>query len=231
LGWIGGKLWLVLRIAMGLALGAGLFDRVVMPWVVRHEIDSVVPSVAGRPREEAEEQLRAADLEIGSVQEVPHRSVVAGHVVAQEPPGGSRVREHRAVHLLISQGAPARQVPPLAGKTLRHARLELSQRGLLAGEVTVLQGSTRPEGEVVATRPAHGEMPDRSGRVDLLVSGRTRQELYLMPDVRRWEKEEAASLLRRLGVRVSVLDRFGWVGFQDPAPGEPVWSGSMVTLE
>jgi beta-lactam-binding protein with PASTA domain len=131
---------------------------------------------------------------------------------------------------MVSQGQPAHLIPPLAGKTLRHARLELTQRGLLPGEVTVLQGSTQPEGEVVATRPAPGAMPDRSGRVDLLVSGRTRQELYLMPDVRRWEKGEAASLLRRLGVRVSVLDPVGWVVIQDPAPGEPVWSGSVVTL-
>ena len=222
---------LVLRVALGLAIGALVFDRVVMPWIVRHGDDSVVPPLEGKTREEADKLLRGAALKLGGLQEVSHRSAAAGQIVAQEPPAGSLVRSGRAVYLMISNGVAAREVPDLAGKTLRHARLELSQRGLLPGEVTLLRGSRHPEGAVVATSPCPGEMPDRSGRVDLLIGGSGSAELYLMPDMHGWGKQEAASFLRRQGLRVSVAGLDDRVDSQIPAPGEPVWSGSTVALE
>jgi beta-lactam-binding protein with PASTA domain len=232
-GWrvVAKRMWLLVRIVLGLVLGAGLFDRVMMPWVVRHQDEAVVPSLLGKTREEAEGMLRDAGLVIGATQDVSHLTLGAGEIAAQEPAAGARVRNGRAIHLLISSGLPARQIPALTGKTLRHARLELSPRGLQPGQVTLLQGSRHPEGQIVATRPCRGSVPARGGRVDLLVGGRRGQEVYVMPDVRGWDRQRAAVFLRKLGLRVMGGDLPGRVGSQDPAAGEPVWSGARVLLD
>lgn len=229
--WVGKRVWLLLRICLGLVLGAVLLDRVVMPRVVHHGADTVVPSVIDRTREDAERLLRGSSLKLGTIQEAPHPEIVAGQVVSQEPPAGTNVRRGRDVHLLISEGTPIRTVPPLTGKTMRHARVELTQRGLLVGEVKMLKGSIYPAGEIVAVSPAAGEAPDRNGRVDLLVSDGPKRELFLMPDMRRLRRGEAAAHLRSLGIRVSTPDEEGRVVFQDPPPRDPIWTGSLVVLD
>lgn len=229
-GW-GRGIWLGLRIVAGLAIGAALLDRVVMPRVVGHGIDVIVPSVTDRPEELGIALLRDVGLDPGAVEGVADDLVPVGRIVSQDPSAGSRVRPGRRVHLLVSRGSPVREIPLLAGKSLRHARLELSRRGLAAGRVTRLATPVRPEGEVIASRPAAGRLPGADGRVDLLVAGPSPRPLYVMPDLRGERRQEAAARLREIGIRVSHWGSHDRVFRQDPGPGSPVRPGMTVLLD
>ncbi len=229
--WIARQLWGIICLGIGLFLGAGLLDRVVMPLVVRHGADTMVPAVVGRPSTDLDRLLQIAQLTPGRVQAVADREVPKGQIVAQDPPAGSRVRNGRAVKVLVSSGAPLRQVPDLIGNSIRHARLELAQRGLTAATVTYLESDQGREESVLATRPAAGSMPARHGRIDLLVAKKRARSLLVMPDFEGWDWHRVAGRLRRLGLRVSHWGVGERVTFQEPRPGEPISSGMRVHLE
>lgn len=221
------------QLAIGLIVGLFLFDRVVMPRVVRQGWDAMVPDLHGVPREEGETLLAAARLHAGQVLEVSDSETPAGRIISQDPPAGSRVRKGRLVHLLVSQGSPVREIPDLVGKTVRSARLDLAQEGLEPGAVLMLPSESVPEGEVIGTHPQRGAAPRRDGSVDLLVSGGQQRAIYLMPDYRGLEIVEAARRLRAAGIAVGTYEASVGrrVVAQEPGPGEPIASGQSAMLD
>jgi eukaryotic-like serine/threonine-protein kinase len=220
------------QLAIGLLIGVLLFDRIVMPRVVRQGWDTTVPDLRGATKENGEALLHAAKLRAGQVLEVADPEVAAGKIISQDPPAGSRVRKGRLVLVLLSQGTLVREIPDLAGKTLRSARLDLMQQGLKQGTVLVLPSESVPVGEVIGTHPQRGAMPHRDGSVDLLVSGGQHRTIYLMPDLRGIEMRDAAGRLRAAGIAVdsSSVGSQLYVSAQDPAPGEPVATGQRASL-
>ncbi len=220
------------QLAIGLLVGILLFDRIVMPRVVRQGWDASVPDLSGASKEEGETLLAAARLRTGQVLEVSDPEAPAGRIISQDPPAGSRVRRGRLVHLLVSQGSPVREIPDLVGKTVRSARLDLAQQGIQPGSVLVLPSESIPEGEVIGTHPQRGAAPQRDGSVDLLVSGGQQKTLYLMPDLRGIEMADAVGRLRAAGIAVESSEASigRYVSAQNPAPGEPIASGQGAVL-
>jgi eukaryotic-like serine/threonine-protein kinase len=220
------------QLVVGLLVGVLLFDRIVMPRVVRQGWDTTVPDLRGSERDAGETLLRQARLRTGQVLEVPDPDALAGKIISQDPPAGARVRRGRLVHLLVSQGAPIHQVPDLVGKTVRAARLDLVQNGMQQGAILVLPSDAVPEGDVIGTHPQRGAAPHRDGSVDLLVSGGEQRLLYLMPDLRGMESEDAAARLRAVGIQVDPSSEAAgrFVSAQTPEPGEPIASGQFVSL-
>ena len=154
------------QLAIGLIVGLFLFDRVVMPRVVRQGWDAMVPDLHGVSREEGETLLAAARLHAGQVLEVSDSETPAGRIISQDPPAGSRVRRGRLVHLLVSQGSPVREIPDLVGKTVRSARLDLAQEGLEPGAVldAALRVDPRRRGDRDASTAGRRAPPRRIGR-------------------------------------------------------------------
>ncbi len=220
--------WLLAALALlGIVIGLGLFDRVVMPLAVHHSADQKVPDLRGRAISDAEARLRAAQLEAGQTLEVHDDSRPAGTIVAQEPPAGAQVRSGRRVNLLVSAGPAVREIPDLTGKTARLASMELAQVGLSAGLTMIVPSSLLREGEIIGTRPARGESPVHGGKIDLLVSGGPPRGLYLMPDLRGVTLYEAARRLEAAGIHVSGERSENRVQVQDPPPGSPIaWGGA-----
>jgi serine/threonine-protein kinase len=225
------RVWWLARIAAGVLLGAGLFDRVIMPRVVGQGTDSVVPELTGQTVNEGRRRLERTGLVAGRVLEVSHPTVGAGRVVRQDPAPGAHVRRGRAIQLVVSRGTPEREVPDLTGLTVRHAGVELSQRGLQMGELVELPSAERADGEILGTRPAAGEEPSPSGKVDLLVSSGEARVLYQMPDLRGRDFREAEEMLRSVGIAVTTRPGTITIFRQAPAAGEPIWSGSTAHLE
>lgn len=220
------------QLAIGLAVGVVLFDRVVMPRVVRQGYDAVVPDVRGSTKEEGESLLAAAHLHRGQALEVTDLEAPIGRIISQDPPAGSRVRRGRLVHILVSQGSPVREIPDLVGKTVRSARLDLAQQGFQPGAILVLPSESIPEGEVIGTHPQQGRVPRRDNSVDLLVSGGQQKALYLMPDLRGVDRSDAAGRLREAGILVETSESLAGevVSSQSPLPGEPIASGQSAVL-
>jgi serine/threonine-protein kinase len=217
--------------ALGVVAGLALFDRVVMPLVVHPSADRRVPDLRNRTFADAEVRLRAARLELGRSLEVTDEVRPTGTIVAQEPPAGARVRSGRKVNLLVSSGPAVRQIPDLTGKTARLASIELSQVGLSAGVTMIVPSTLLREGEIIGTRPARGERPERGGKIDLLVSGGSPRGLYLMPDLRGVPFDEASRRLRAAGIFVSGERLGDRVLTQDPPPGSPIAWGDAARID
>lgn len=214
---------------VAVVLGGLVFDRVVMPIVVRHGQDTTVPPLRGRTRDESLRALRDLRLQAGQVLEVEEPSTPEGQVINQDPPPGARVRKGRRVHLIVSGGAGLRIVPGLEGQSMRAARIALSREGLEAGNTFTLPSDLIPAGDILGSRPAAGAEAPKDGKVDFLVSGGAQRMTYLMPDLRGMTASAAASLLRSVGIRV-VDESVGTILEQSPTPGAPIRTGDSATF-
>ena len=140
----------------------GSGDRVLRGRSVRVVLSSgpptvAVPSVVGRPRTDAEAELRRAGL-AAEVTEQPSDEVERGLVVSQQPDGGS-LRRGGTVRLVVSTGPDVLQVPDVRGLSVDAARRRLEDAGfkvrvrsLRIGTVIVQQpdpGTERKRGATV----------------------------------------------------------------------------------
>jgi eukaryotic-like serine/threonine-protein kinase len=223
--------WFVLaQLAIGIVFGVGVFDRVLMPIALRHGADAAVPNLRRDSKEDGEREIAKANLRLGNVMEVSDPDAPNGQIISQQPAPGAHVRKGRRVNIVLSAGPPVRLVPDLAGKTPRSATLALGQLELRTGATLSVPSATIPVGSIIGTHPAVGESPGRSGSVDLLISSGPDRALYVMPDLRGLDATDAASRLRGAGILVES-EGFGAVQRQDPAPGEPIWSGETARID
>ncbi len=141
---------------------------------------ATVPSVLGRPLEDAENMLAAVSLKVGKVQQQEsHRR--AGSVLGQDPNGDAQVVPGSAVDLVIATGRPATQqlkVPSVVGLTFKEAEAALGKSRLSVGKVQHLAlGKTDP-GKVYNQAPRSGSEATVGSTVDLYV------EMGLRPNMR-----------------------------------------------
>ncbi len=75
-------------------------------WIVSFESPVTVPDVTGMAQTAAESAITSANLSVGNITRQFSGTVPEGHVISQEPTGGSDVFIHSAVNLTISLGQP-----------------------------------------------------------------------------------------------------------------------------
>jgi len=219
-----------------------------------------VPAVVGRDRQDAVAAVKNAGL-VAAVFSVP-ASDPQGTVVAQDPAAGSKAPKGSRVRLNVSQGAPATSpapaatgatqattggattstpaskatMPNLVGQQQLAAQRKLQSLGLRVR--TVYVPSTKPQGSVVAQRPAAGATVARGARVRINVSnGPNPQPLVAVPDVTGEDEATATADLKAAGFAVQVFDQptsdpnqDGVVLDEDPAPGTRIPRGSQVAI-
>lgn len=222
-------IWVVLQLVVGLVIGVGIFDRVLMPLAVGRGDNETVPQLRGIALEEVRRRLEEEGLEIGEVTEVVDDDLPVGSVVAQDPVGGSNVQKGRRVRVLVSRGPSVRAVPDLVGQTVRSATIALAQQDLRSGSVLAVPAA-EPEGRVIGSRPPRGFSPEREGKVDLLVSAGPRRFVYLMPDLRGMRVGEARAMVQGTGLHLVLEGENDWIMMQDPPPGRPVRSGESIRV-
>ncbi|MCU1457723.1 MAG: penicillin-binding protein family [Actinomycetia bacterium] len=130
------------------------------------------PDVVGLRAEAAQEVLAAAGLKV-TVASRASRDYPPGFVVAQSPPGGSRIRRTNAVTISVANGPPASVVvPAVSGKYADEAAAAL-RAVALAPSVVVQRapaGTTVPAGRVWSSDPAAGTLLDAGSTVVVQVS-------------------------------------------------------------
>ncbi|MCL3777567.1 MULTISPECIES: Stk1 family PASTA domain-containing Ser/Thr kinase [unclassified Actinomyces] len=195
-----------------------------------------VPQVVGLVQEEAQ----AAVLAVGLVWAAPTRAysdtVASGCVISCEPDPGSSVRLGAAVTAVVSRGIEQKQVPDVVGRTREEATTAITEAGLAVGAVTQSFSDSVPEGQVVSTSPAAGEMVDHSSAVAVVIS-KGRQPATV-PGLAGLNEQEATTALESAGlalgeVTTSYHDTVeeGRVISSSPAAGaEDVYVGDSVAL-
>jgi beta-lactam-binding protein with PASTA domain/tRNA A-37 threonylcarbamoyl transferase component Bud32 len=192
-----------------------------------------VPSVEGRPQDQAVAALEGAGLG-ASVREDFSEDVEKGTVVEVDPAVGSEVRKGSDVAVVVSKGPERYDVPDVVGSTLAEATTRLEEVNLARGEVTEEYDEQVPEGQVLSTAPDVGSSQKPGTEVALVVS-RGRQPI----DVTDWtgkDATQAAKALSDLGLAVDATAQEnsdtvpkGRVISQDPQGGT-LYRGDTVTL-
>ncbi len=164
-----------------------------------------------------------------------HPAIEAGRVAEQDPRPGIVTRRRRNVKLWISSGPNAGEAPTLIGESETGARQRLTDNAFVLDTVSEIRSSRYPTNAVVAQDPP----PAGSGeQISLLINRGERGRTYVMPNLIGVDGEEAATILRARGFRVSVVGDHPYPGIapgvvidQAPSAGYQVTQADTISLE
>ncbi|MFD0397813.1 Stk1 family PASTA domain-containing Ser/Thr kinase [Kitasatospora sp. NPDC127121] len=215
-------IWAAALTALVLAVGGATYG-------LSEGLYGPVPGVLGKDRAEAQRILDKDGMH-GRFVEAFSESVPAGQVIATDPGVGARTRKSDTVTVTVSRGPKRIAVPDLTGKTADQAADALTAAQLTRGGVTGTYDDTVPEGVVISSSPAAGQLLRENTAVSLVVS----KGMVPVPDVTGMSKDDAAKALQAAGftMQTSGVNLFGTgkVSGQSPAAGERHPQHTAVTV-
>ena len=107
-----------------------------------------MPSVVGKKREEAEQQLKDLGLKVGIVEE-NNDKVEAGYVIKQEPVEGEEIAGKSTVKIYVSKGVKMVTVPNLIGKSLEEAEKLIKGAELTLEAVITETDTTKNDNTII----------------------------------------------------------------------------------
>ncbi len=188
-----------------------------------------VPSLTNMSLVEANEALSKAGLYLKIEGEDYDSAVASGKILRQDVPAGNKVKEKRAIKVVVSKGPRVYSVPPLVNETLGDAEGILVQKGLRIGKVMNVHSDSVEKGKVVAQSPEPDERLD--GPITLLVSLGPHELTYYCPDFLGKSLEEAKETAQKLGLLVEIKGTGDFVKAQKPKHGTLLKAGEKVYLE
>ncbi|OGW62251.1 MAG: hypothetical protein A2V83_02270 [Nitrospirae bacterium RBG_16_64_22] len=212
-----GALWLTLRVAT-------------------HADEAPAPDLIGRDVVSSLDRVRSARLNLKVTGEEYDSTQAKSHVVSQDPPPGTMLREGRTIGVVVSLGAQEVIVPDLAGQSLRQAELGLYKSGLKRGRVARVSYSGERD-TVLSQYPAARSIANRGTPIDLLINMGAAEVLIRVPDVGGHPQAQAEEELRKIGLAAAVKQQDGGPGAkkgvvleQNPKAGMPAAVGSAVEI-
>ena len=187
-------------------------------------------------RAEVRERSRGDGVPVPKVKVVDRsysESAPVGVIIAQDPPGGDRIRERGVLLVSVSRGSAYADVPPVSGLEGSAAYALLERRGFTPSRRYAPSTEIEPW-HAVQTEPAEGTKVKRPARVSLLVS--TGPPKRPVPSLDDLSAQDAANVLESAGFSPVVEERAdasvpeGTILGVTPAPGTRAPAGSDVTL-
>ncbi|GGS21936.1 Stk1 family PASTA domain-containing Ser/Thr kinase [Streptomyces griseoviridis] len=223
-----GPLAVVVAVLLALGVGAGV-------WYINSGQFTEVPPLLEKTEAQARDRLERAGLDVGEIRHAHSDTVERGAVISTDPDTGTRIRNHDAVSLTLSDGPATVKLDDLSGYRLDRARSVLDADGLEPGMVTEAFSEDVPEGFVVSTEPKAGTTVRAGSAVALTVS---KGRAVDVPDVTGDDLADARAELTGAGLKVKVAagrvtsDDYdaGQVARQSPGDGTRVAEGDTVTL-
>ncbi|TMQ68159.1 MAG: PASTA domain-containing protein [Candidatus Eisenbacteria bacterium] len=219
---------------LAFATGLVLFNSVVMPRLIHGVSEVHVPDLRNLTLEQAEHALRPLDLQVSRAGERFDPAVPRGFILSQDPPGGTTVRGHKRISVMVSMGEEFSSVPELFGESQRSAEGLLKSAGLRLGAITRAASDDVGEGLVAGSDPGPETVLPRDTPVSLLVSTGSGEESFVMPDLLGREIMGVRRQLDALGFRVVTpigAASIGTILSQNPAPGSRITSATVIQLQ
>lgn len=188
-----------------------------------------VPDLSGKSLVEVNELLSQKGLNLKIEGEDYDADVQAGHIIRQDLPFGSRVKEQRSIRVFVSKGPRVQSVPSVVGESLDKAEAILLQNGLKVAKVIRVHSTSAEKDRVIAQKPAPGEKI--AEKITLVVSSGPYEAIYYCPDFQGMIKQEAVQLAEKLGLKVSITGSGETAKSQKPKPGALVKTGDAVYLQ
>lgn len=187
-----------------------------------------------QPLEGVTNALTALGLTYRSVPE-PNALVAEGHVHRTSPGAGTLVFEGDLITIFYNPSAELVPIPTVRGLAVADAERILATSGFQTSIST--EESDLPEGTVVRTIPAEGELVRQDLTVEIIASS-GRAQVRIPRSVIGDPVEDARELLESEAFGLEVREEYrndptvpaGVVITTDPAPNELVGRGSTVTL-
>lgn len=217
-------------------LGLLLFNFVIMPRLVQHNVTVRVPHVIGLDVAAAKQACDQAGLQFLEDDRRHSEAVERGKVLTQVPTANTAVKRGRTVRVLVSLGNEIVSVPEVRGMTLRQATLQLENAQLEPGRLARIHSGSG--GQVVrATRPRGGTEVAVGDSIDLLVEMGNEIETFLMPNLTGQDLVDVRHLVESRGFRVGRVTYRGARGVypgtvlqQYPESGALVRKGDAIDL-
>jgi serine/threonine-protein kinase len=154
---------------LGTAVFISYFAREVYTSYFQVPDEVEVPKIVGREVTDANRILESVGLRL-NVQESRYTSKIPDRVImSQTPAAGRKVRQNREILAVVSLGPELVDVPDLRGKTLREARILLSNGKLKLGKVVYKKGDQGQPEQVLNQKPAAGDRVSKGQAVNLEV--------------------------------------------------------------
>lgn len=195
-----------------------------------------MPDVVGKKSSDAQLILRGRDLGM-TVEDRIYNPLPVDQVVRQSPPPNIRVKIGQYAHVVVSLGPQKVSIPPVGGRSIRMARIELLRGGMQVGEISSAYIPSFPADSVIQQDPPAGTTDVTSPHENVLVSLGPRPLAYPMPDLIGLSLGDAEAKLAVAGMRVSKLNLtpaastlHGYVLGETPSRGARVDSSSSIEL-
>lgn len=183
-----------------------LLDRIIMPQLVRHNQQIVVPDIIEMTVAEAESTLADRGLQLVETGQEYDPFIPPGMVLSQQPDGGSLVKgKGRTIAVIISRGGEKVTVPNLQGVSLRQARLLLERVNLGLGEISWMYTEDFPADVVISSAPGYKAEVFQGEVIDLLVSQGPVPPTAVVPDFTGYSLEGAILLAQDNGLRIGTI--------------------------
>lgn len=225
--------------ALAFFTALGLSAYLTMWFIVRGQPEVLVPDLIGQDAVGALKTLSDLGLNLKVRGFEYSGQAPENHVIAQDPPAGTRVKPKREIKVVLSKGGATVSLPDVRGLPLEQARSMLEHSRLTLGLVSYTYGFGPEQGRdhVLAQVPDPMVSVSTGAKVDLLLSLGPRPVYLVMPDLTGQPYSLALEDLEQAGLELGSLKtevRPGWpaeaVVTQEPAPGRRVAKGSLVTL-
>lgn len=187
-----------------------------------------VPDLSGKSLVEVNELLTQKGLNLKIEGEDYDSDVPAGHIIRQDLPFGSRVKEQRSIRVFVSKGPRVQSLPSVVGESLDKAESVLLQNGLRVAKVIRVHSNSAEKDRVIAQKPAPGEKITE--KITLIVSSGHYEAIYSCPDFQGMIKQEAVQLAEKLEMKLNVAGAGETVKSQKPKPGSQIKTGDAVYL-
>jgi len=203
---IGKGVFILALFGAAFLLGLVIMDRIVMPIVVGHGQEVIVPDITERSKNEARKVLDEVGLRIVLETEIFDPVVPEGYIVSQKPQAYSKVKKGRRIRVVISKGSEQLTVPDLIrGISLRTAEIELKSAGFDLGTVMYRASDEFHEEVVIAQSPLPNAVAPRGALISLTVSSGPLSGYALMPDLVGLSAEAAIAELRESGLETGEI--------------------------
>jgi len=192
---------------------------------------AIVPDVVGWGRIDARNALIPLGLSYSETY-TASETVQPGHVISQDPPGGTEVPVGTSINLVLCSPF-LKIVPDVVGWERADAVDAMVSRSLKV-PVTYSPSDTVDAGYVISQDPVGGTVVIPGSDVTLTIS--TGPENVEVPDVVGDSETDADSAITSVGLTVSHIHKnsetvaAGYVISQDPAAGTELSAGSVVNV-
>tara|TARA_X000001036_G_scaffold410835_1_gene423017 strand:+ start:51 stop:812 length:762 start_codon:yes stop_codon:yes gene_type:complete len=179
------------------SIGMLIFDKLIMPFYIRENLDRNLPNVKGYSFVRAKETLESEGFHVKKGDIKYTNKFSEGTVIDQFPGPSRRVKPGRTIHLTIAQRERMVLIPDLIGKSIRSGRLELSDSGLLIDTLITEFDPDIPIDVIRWQYPRAGDYLRKGSGLKIIISKGKPPNFYEVPQLFGLSMDKGEKLLNK----------------------------------